>query len=335
MWAIVVAEGLGVRKRLLRETLRRFKARLRRMRRVWRKQRRVHIHVGAKKAIMAQDATHVGGLVVEQAGDLGAAACEVGPSEAPAGNEAIAEQAGPPLRDGAESREIAALPRSQRAASGIRPGCACCRRRRRRPAIQAEVVRDAATTKLITVVVGLAAGGQEIIAMMERLKSEGALPLVYLSDNGPAYRCAELAAWFQAHQVVHLFSLPHTPQHNAGLERANRELKEDADLAGDLTLEEVRTAMWESRLRLNRRPRPSRGGLTAEELDSILPDATTIVSREAFYNAALKAMAEAVAGLTSDRARRIATRQAVLKTLELFNLITVTRGDDAHPCPPE
>ncbi len=77
------------------------------------------------------------------------------------------------------------------------------------------------------------------------------------------------------------------------------------------------------------------GLLTAVELDSILPDATTVVSREAFYNATSKATAEAVAGLTSDRARRIATRQAALKTLELFNLITVTRGDDAHPGPLE
>ncbi len=335
MWAIVVAEGLGVRRRHLREMLRQFKARLRRMRRGWSKRRQVHIHVQVKNALMAEDATHLGRLVVEQAGDLGAAACEVGSSGASAVSEAIAEQAGPPLREGAESGGIAAPPTPQRAARGITPGCACCRRRRRRPAIQAEVVRDAATTKLITVVVGLAAGGQDIIAIMERLRSEGALPLVFLSDNGPAYQCAALAAWFQAHQVIHLFSLPHTPQHNAGLERANRELKEDADLAGDLTIEEVRTAIWQSRLRLNRRPRPSRGGLTADELDSILPDATTVVSREAFYNATLKATAEAVAGLTSDRARRIATRQAALKTLELFNLITVTRGDDAHPFPPE
>ena len=171
--------------------------------------------------------------------------------------------------------------------------------------------------------------------MMERWTIEGVLPLVFLRANGPAYRCEALAESFREQQVIHLFSLPHTPQHNAGLERANREVKETADLRDGMTIEEVRAEIETTRLRLNRRPRPSRNGLTADELNSILAPATSIVSREAFYSTCQRAIDEAVAGVTSGRARRIATRNAIFTTKESLKLITVTRGGAPNPFPQE
>src|SRR5262245_55058032 len=83
---------------------------------------------------------------------------------------------------------------------------------------------------------------------------------------------------------------------------------------------------------LNQRLRPSRGGLSAVQLDRMLPRAEDLVDRARFYDTACAAIQRAVQGLDSASARRRAEREAVCCTLEQFGLVTQTRGRRPASC---
>src|SRR5262245_875925 len=105
-----------------------------------------------------------------------------------------------------------------------------------------EVVKDVATSGFLAVSVGPAATAKDVIALLERLRKErGGLPLVLVTDNGPAYRSRELAVYLHAMGVVHLFNLPRTPQHNACAERGMREIKETTPLGAGRELEPLKS----------------------------------------------------------------------------------------------
>ncbi len=101
-----------------------------------------------------------------------------------------------------------------------------------------EVVKDIETSGFRTVSVGPAATAKHVIALLERLRIErGGLPLVLITDNGSTYPSRELEAYVRAMGVVHLFSLPHTLQHNPCAERGMREIKDEAPLGAGRELE--------------------------------------------------------------------------------------------------
>ena len=83
---------------------------------------------------------------------------------------------------------------------------------------------------------------------------------------------------------------------------------------------------------LNARTRPSRGGLTAAQLDRIRPRAEDLVQRARFYETACAAIEAAVQGIEDDRARRRAELEAVHCTLEQLGLVTRTRGRGPATC---
>jgi transposase InsO family protein len=225
-----------------------------------------------------------------------------------------------------------------------------------------EVVKDVATSGFLAVSIGPAASGRNVVALLERLRIErGGLPLVLITDNGPAYRSRELDVYLCAMGVVHLFSLPRTPQHNAPAERGMREIKDTTPLGAGRALEPLqveraevvfvrggrapgaklipaRDQGWpleleEACLALNERVRPSRGGRSAAQLDRILPHWDDQLCRESFHRAALEEIARAVAAAPSKRARRKAEREAIYSTLEAFGLVTRTRGGRPLPGP--
>jgi hypothetical protein len=88
-------------------------------------------------------------------------------------------------------------------------------------------------------------------------------------------------------------------------------------------LAEWASAAWE--LNANT-PRPKFGGLTADELDRIAPEAEDRVRRARFYQDVCSALAEAAAEHPHGRARRRAEREAIYSTLEQHRLLTRTRG---------
>jgi len=197
--------------------------------------------------------------------------------------------------------------------------------------VQAEVLREVASTRTIGLSVGRPATGEDVVRLLERTTAErGGAALALLTDNGGVYRSDVLAEWCRRQHVLHLFSLPHTPQHNAASEHGMRELKHDAELGkGTLVLdmEGVRAALEQSRERIDcNRLRRTRGWVTAVEADCRARHWSAFVTREGLWERATCAIAQALLNSTGERARRRAVREAILDTLAHFSVITRTRG---------
>lgn len=195
--------------------------------------------------------------------------------------------------------------------------------------IQAEVVKDRATLGFADVAVGDQAGALEILGMLERIKQEQGLPLVWATDNGSAYRDQRVEEFLRREKVVHLLSRPRMPQDNGAAEKGIRELKEAAELGKGTPLESLEDTAerlkdsWEM---LHQRVRGSKGYRTPEELEVLLPDWRGCIQREAFFEQACKRMEKAVEGGGTARQKRQAERQAVYETLEELGLVERTRG---------
>jgi hypothetical protein len=131
-------------------------------------------------------------------------------------------------------------------------------------------------------------------------------------------------------KVIHLFSRPHTPQHNPWVERGIGEGKALAELNADVNLQSRAAGVQRLNDALqtlnNHWPRQSRGGLTAAQLEKKLPQWNKLVSRDEFYAAADAAIQEAVTEANGRKVRQ-ATREAIFRTLERFGLILRTRGE--------
>jgi len=93
----------------------------------------------------------------------------------------------------------------------------------------AEVLKDRCTLEILEAkrVNGLTAKNVEVI-----LKSRE-LPLVYMTDNGSSYCSKRMVKMLKNRKVIHLKSLPATPEHNGGSEIAVRELKRQIEILGD------------------------------------------------------------------------------------------------------
>ena len=202
----------------------------------------------------------------------------------------------------------------------------------RRAPVVAELLRDAATAKYAGGSVGRTTQGADVIALLTRLEAEDTYPLVLGTDNG-VYKSEAVQAYLAARQIVWFPSRVHTPQDNGGMERGIREVREAAGEMEDLRPSAIANRLAETTERLNACcPRGSRGGFTAEELTAWLPPCKAGV-RPRFYAATTAAVAEAVAAASPGQARA-ARRQAVMRTMERFELARRVRGDGA-PAPQE
>jgi hypothetical protein len=201
--------------------------------------------------------------------------------------------------------------------------------------ILGEVLRDPAPPKTLRSRIGPAATAAQVIELLEQAARErGGLPLALQTDNGPAYTSKELAAYLEAHRVVHLRSRVHTPTDNPSEEHGIGELKAESGLDADVRCashEDLRARLAHARLCLDEgRLRASRGWRTAAEVDAALARADALVDRRTFHEACRRAVETAVLGPTTARARRAAERLAIWTTLETFGLAR-TRGPETAP----
>jgi transposase InsO family protein len=202
--------------------------------------------------------------------------------------------------------------------------------------VHGEAVKDVASRRtLLPTVVPRPLCARDTIRKLETLQRHGRLPLVLATDNGGPYVASEVERWLAEHEVVHLISLPHTPQHNAWIERAFRELEAEAGLDAGVVLDspdEALLRLLDARRRLEaHRPRACLGGRTAADVDRMLPSWEAAVDRGTFYAAACHARDEALRDVADARARRRAAREATLSTLERFGLAYRTRGGARLP----
>lgn len=192
----------------------------------------------------------------------------------------------------------------------------------------AEVTKDAATLQAGASGDGKPITGLSMIQQLESLKTSDKLPLVLATDNGPAYKDSRVNEWLKQHQVIHLFSRPHTPQDNGRAERGIGEGKHLAGLGKGVILDSGRQGVQnlnKALQTLNQHwPRASKGGYTANELESRLEHWSCRVSRNEFFQKATAAIDDCRE--LKGRVLRQAKREAIFRTLESFELILRTRG---------
>ena len=197
-------------------------------------------------------------------------------------------------------------------------------------AVIAELVRDVGSTLTLGTSIGGSPSAKEIIRLLRRLRrAGGVLPLVLVLDNGPENR-GLLKRWCQSNQVILLYNLPHTPQHNPCAEHGNGELKRISGLGKGTRIDSLVLANATMLVALQHidgvRRRPTRGMRTAREAYAALPPALARIDRPRFYESTDCAMRAAVESSTSERQGRLAAREVVLQALERNGLVTRTRG---------
>lgn len=212
------------------------------------------------------------------------------------------------------------------------------------------LVRDPATSSALWASVGAPASGEALAeALCSTARLRGGWPLVVALDNGGANRSVPVQALLHAQQVVPLYNLPRTPQHNAFVERAWGEIKCASGLGRTADGSSPRAippgtgvtvsglgcenrAALQNRLQaaqkaLQHTPRPRWGGITPAELDNLLPRADDRTCRARYYQSTCAALARIAELPLTARARRRAERDAILASLEWHGLVTRTRGD--------
>jgi hypothetical protein len=197
--------------------------------------------------------------------------------------------------------------------------------------VEAEIVRDAATTATIGRAVSGPPCGAEVRALLDRTRvSRGGAPLVLATDNGPENVAPEVRAWCDEHEVLLLRNLPRTPRHNPWVEHGHGELKRETGLGRGARIDDVGRAtrtIDDALERLDaRRLRRSRGWKTARALDAELPRGYDLVSRERLRETAVRHTNSLLLSATTARERRFAEREGVLAALQEHGLIRRTRG---------
>jgi putative transposase len=196
--------------------------------------------------------------------------------------------------------------------------------------LAAEVVRDACPRKVRGASVGPPASAREVVALLEAVVVErGCAPLVLMHDNGKAYIGTDVTAWREAHGVLDLCNLPHTPQHNGALERTMRELGEQTGLGRGVRhvgLLDAAMAVHDAIWRMNSRPRAVLGRRSADEVDGLGRAIYSAEERKELADEVRAAQEEAMRDAKGARARRLACRRALLDVLERRGLVRITRG---------
>jgi len=219
--------------------------------------------------------------------------------------------------------------------------------------IHALTVRDLCVRRVLSISVGPPPTGHDVVRQLDcTARARGGNPLAVLFDNGGANRAQEVREHLAAEQVLVIWNLPYTPEHNAWTERGIGDVKAEAGLlklqrrAADLAQRSVSSSVTgfaaqakdlfvrlvDAWLRLDRdTPRADFLGLTPEELDRIAPRADAHVRRARFYADVCSALETARAAHAAPRARRMAEREAVWCALERAGLVTRVRGGGKVP----
>jgi putative transposase len=93
--------------------------------------------------------------------------------------------------------------------------------------LRALTVLDAYTRESLTIWVDQAIRGDDVVAVLDRIRVERVLPQRISVDNGPEFISKALDRWAYEHQVELHFSRPGKPTDNAYIEAFNGRLREE------------------------------------------------------------------------------------------------------------
>lgn len=196
-------------------------------------------------------------------------------------------------------------------------------------ALESQFFMDRGSLRTVSFDVGLAQSQEDLIAQLEVQRLTRGLPLVVSSDNLSSCCGRKVQAYLAFHKVIHLLSLPHTPEHNGAAEHRVRELREVTGFRKGTVhggVLEPTARLICSAGALDARRRASKGYKTALELDAALPAGYNLVCRARFYEEARRRMNTAVLGARSWREARLLEREAVFAALESCGLVRRVGG---------
>jgi len=161
----------------------------------------------------------------------------------------------------------------------------------------------------------------ETIKFLSNLKDEKSLPLVLCSDNGSQICNKEVGDFLNTNYIIHLKNLPRVPQHNGACEIAVREFKDV--FVENFDIEKTEKILNENRLRASLNYR------TCDEFEKTQNHEISLKMRIEFFNKTTENIKMATSGISNAKIKRKVERSTILKTLEDFDLITITKGH--HP----
>lgn len=195
--------------------------------------------------------------------------------------------------------------------------------------VESQVIKDRGPLVTVGLTTGGPTRGTDVIALLEALKCTRGLPLVLGSDNGSPFICEEVEAYLKRHQVIHLKSLPRTPQHNGSAEVGIGELKRCARMGPDVIAgtEQTHARTLRAAIILNKnRIRASKGFKTGAELDDKMVVSCQKVERAQFYSECSRCIEQVRQSGAAYRAVRMAERDVIFSTMEHYGLIKRYRG---------
>lgn len=196
-------------------------------------------------------------------------------------------------------------------------------------AVEAQVIKDRASQKVLCVSTGKSADSVKIVSILENLKKSREVPLVWMTDNGPCYVNKDVENYVKKEKIIHLRSMPRVPEHNGSAERTMCELK-TASLLGKKTVvhdqSDAHEVLVKNVIRINEhRKRETLGFKTSHEVDEELKNKIDHVDREALYEEYCRGR-ELLRIMKKGRELKLCEREMVMCLLEKYELIKRTRG---------
>lgn len=198
-----------------------------------------------------------------------------------------------------------------------------------RKPVEAQLIKDCASKKVICVSTGKSADSVNIVSIFESIKHNREMPLVWMTDNGSCYVNKEVESYMRNEQIIHLRSLPRVPEHNGVAERMMCELKK-ASLLGkrtvlyDQKLAHEKLVECVQKINLNRK-RTTLGFKTSSEVDDEFSNKLLLFDRQSFYEEYCK-QKEQLLKTKKGHQLKLYEREMVMCLLEKYELIKRTRG---------
>lgn len=202
-----------------------------------------------------------------------------------------------------------------------------------RKAIESQVIKDRGSLKTLGIKTGTTADAKDIVTFFEGIKKSRGLPLVIGTDNGSAYCNEQVKTYLKQEKVVHLLSLPRTPEHNGSAEITMCELKKEAVLGKGMALDcpyEAHALLVKAAERINDRLRASKKFKSANEIDDMLVDARDMIDRDLFFEECERGISLLTEKTNNVREQRMLERELIMGTLEKHGAIKRTRGDGTY-----